>query len=193
MKKLILAGMILLLTWSCNETTNKNQSKVATLAPDEPTLVTVGNFLAKAPELVGKPVTIKGTADHICKGDGKKLFIISTEEEGRVKVVTGENMAAFNSENEGLDFVVNGLVDEVVVDEAYLLEWEEEIKAGIEENKHLGGGAPMTEEEKAAGKHAEEDPGMEQINGYRQEMAEKGVNKLSFFSIVCTSYTVEKE
>jgi hypothetical protein len=193
MKKLLFAVMMLMLGWSCNQTSNKDQSKVATLAPDEPTLVTVGNFLTKAPELVGKPVTIKGTADHICKGDGKKLFIISTEEEGRVKVVTGENMAAFNSENEGLDFVVNGIVDEVVVDEAYLLEWEEEIKAGIEEAKHLGGGAPMTEEEKAAGKHKEEDPGLEQINGYRQEMAELGVNKLSFFSIVCTSYTVEKE
>jgi hypothetical protein len=193
MKKLLFAGMILMLTWSCNQTSNKDQSKVPTLAPDEPVLVTVGNFLTKAPELVGKPVTIKGTADHICKGDGKKLFIISTEEEGRVKVVTGENMAAFNSENEGLDFVVNGIVDEVVVDEAYLLEWEEEIKAGIEEAKHLGGGAPMTEEEKVAGKHKEEDPGLEQIAGYRQEMAELGVKKLSFFSIVCTSYTVEKE
>lgn len=193
MKKILFAGMMLVMFWSCTQSPNKAQTKMASLAPDEPVLVTVGNFLTKAPDLVGKPVTIKGTADHICRGDGKKLFIISTTEEGRVKVVTGEDMAAFNSENEGLDFTVNGLVDEVVVDETYLLEWEQEIKAGIEEKKHLGGGAPMTPEEKAAGQHAEEDPGMEQINGYRQEMAEKGVNKLSFYSIVCTSYSVDKE
>ncbi len=193
MKKTFLAVLVIIAAFSCNNNSGSKQATKETILADEPVEVSVGNFLAKAPELVGKPVMIKGTADHICRGDGKKLFLISTTEEGRVKVVTGENMAAFNSENEGLDFVVNGLINEVVVDEAYLQNWEEEIKAGIEEEKHLGGGQPMTEEEKAAGKHKESDPGMEQIDEYRQEMADKGVNKLCFYSIVCTSYQVVKE
>lgn len=193
MKKTFLAVLVILAAFSCNSNSGSKQTTKESILADEPVEVSVGNFLAKAPELVGKPVVIKGTADHICHGDGKKLFLINTEQEGRVKVVTGENMPAFNVENEGLDFVVNGIIDEVVVDEAYLQKWEEEIKAGIEEEKHLGGGQPMTEEEKAAGMHKESDPGMEQIDAYRQEMAEKGVNKLCFYSIVCSSYQVVKE
>ncbi|MDP3445110.1 MAG: hypothetical protein Q8T08_19800, partial [Ignavibacteria bacterium] len=153
---------------------------------------TVGNFKEKAGELVGKLVTIKGTADHICKEDGKKLFLIDTETEGRVKVVTGEEVPAFNSEYEGFDFIVSGIVEETVIDEAYLLEWEEEIKAGIEEEKHLGGGRPMTAEEKEAGKHMP-DPAFEQVNNYRQMMADQGVDKLSFYSIVAVSYEVIEE
>lgn len=158
----------------------------------EAVVITVGNFNEKAGDLVGKLVTISGTADHICRSDGKKLFLISTEEEGRVKVTTGENMAAFNSENEGQDIIVTGIVEESVVDEAYLQEWEEEILAGIEETKHLGGGEPMTEEEKAAGHH-EEEAGKEQIANYRLLMKDRGVDKLSFYSITCTAYEIVKE
>ncbi len=193
MKKTFLAFVLLMAAFACSNSSNKTQTNTENLIPEEPVMVSVGNFLEKAPQLVGKPVTIKGTADHICHGDGKKLFLISTTEEGRVKVVTGENMAAFKVEDEGLDFIVTGILDEVVVDEAYLQKWEEEIKAGVEENKHLGGGQPMTEEEKAAGKHDEEDPGFNQIAAFRQEMADLGVNKLSFYSIVCTSYETVQE
>lgn len=154
--------------------------------------VTVGNFKEKAADLAGKLVTIKGTADHICRGDGRKMFLIDVEMPGRVKVVPNEDMAAFNSEQEGLDFIVTGIIEETYIDEAYLQEWEEEIKAGVDETKHLGGGEPMTDEEKEAGKHLD-DPASEQIAGYRQMMADQGTDKLFFYSIVCTSYEVIEE
>ncbi|MBS4056891.1 MAG: hypothetical protein KGZ82_06210 [Bacteroidales bacterium] len=191
MKRIFVVGLMAMFLYSCGgavktETPQTEETKAAAVE------LTVGNFKEKAGEYVGKEIMIKGTADHICKGDGKKLFLISTEEEGRVKVTTGENMAAFNTEYEGYDFVVTGIVEESIVDEAYLQEWETEIKAGIEEEKHLGGGEPMTAEEKEAGKH-EENSGLEQIAGYRQMMAEQGVSKLSFYSISCTSYEIVKE
>jgi len=154
--------------------------------------VTVGNFKEKAADLAGKLVTIKGTADHICRGDGRKLFLIDVEMPGRVKVVPNEDMAAFNTEQEGMDFIVTGIVEETYIDEAYLQEWEEEIKAGVDENKHLGGGEPMTEEEKEAGQHLD-DSAIEQIAGYRQMMIDQGTDKLFFYSIICTSYEVIKE
>jgi hypothetical protein len=189
MKRFFAIALTALIFASCSQAPQQTEQATQETAPVE---ITVGNFTSKAGELVGQLVTISGTADHICKGDGRKLFLISTEEEGRVKVTSGENMAAFNSEEEGYDFVITGIVEETVVDEAYLQEWEEELQAGVEEEKHLGGGEPMTEAEKEAGHHME-DPGFEQIAKYRQMMAEQGVSSLSFYSIACTEYKVIKE
>ncbi|MCK9450722.1 MAG: hypothetical protein M0Q90_03445 [Bacteroidales bacterium] len=190
MKKIMLFGIIALLFSACTNT-GKSPAETTLVAEksDEPILITVGSFESKAAELVGETVTIRGTADHICKHDGKKLFLIDTEEEGRVKITSGEGVPAFNSDYEGYDFVVTGYVDEMIVDDEYLREWEEEVIEGIDETRHLGGGKPMTEQERAAGVHLD-DPAMEQIAAYREEMKELGVDKLSFYSIECTSFEV---
>jgi hypothetical protein len=193
MKKLMLFGMIALLFSACtNDPKPAIENTEVTEKSNEPVMITVGSFESKAADLVGETVTITGTADHICKHDGKKLFLIDTEEEGRVKITSGEGVPAFNTDYEGYDFVVTGYVDEMIVDEEYLLEWEEEVIAGIDETRHLGGGQPMTEEERAAGVHLD-DPAMEQIAAYREEMKELGTDKLSFYSIVCTSFDVIDE
>lgn len=185
--------MIALLFSACsNSPKPAAETTEVTEKSNEPVMITVGSFESKAADLVGETVTITGTADHICKHDGKKLFLIDTEEEGRVKVTSGEGVPAFNTDYEGYDFVVTGYVDEMIVDEEYLLEWEEEVIAGIDETRHLGGGQPMTEEERAAGVHLD-DPAMEQIAAYREEMKELGTDKLSFYSIVCTSFDVIDE
>ena len=172
-----------------NQTETTVENAAQTRVAEEPIVITVGSFDEKAAELVGKEVIITGTTDHICKHDGKKLFLIDVEEEGRVKITSGEGVPAFNSEYEGYDFKIIGIVDEMIVDEEYLREWEEEVIAGIDETRHLGGGEPMTEEERAAGVHLD-DPAMEKISDYREMMAEEGTDKLSFYSIVCTSFEV---
>jgi hypothetical protein len=193
MKKLMLFGMIALLFSACsNSPKPAAETTEVTEKSNEPVMITVGSFESKAADLVGETVTITGTADHICKHDGKKLFLIDTEEEGRVKVTSGEGVPAFNTDYEGYDFVVTGYVDEMIVDDEYLREWEEEVIEGIDETRHLGGGQPMTEEERAAGVHLD-DPAMEQITAYREEMKELGVDRLSFYSIVCTSFDVIDE
>lgn len=192
MKKLVALSFVAALFFACSSNPKPETTYDANANAENPVEVTVGNFNEKAPGLVDKLVTIKGTADHICKGDGKKLFLIDIETEGRVKVETGEDMPAFNNELEGFDFIITGIVDETVIDEAYLQEWEEEIKAGIEETKHLGGGQALTEEEKAAGEHHDDDP-FEQITKYRAMMADQGVDKLSFYAITAVSYEVIEE
>jgi hypothetical protein len=190
MKRIFLMAVAALFFVACQNQTEKTVEKtVEAEVVEGPIVITVGSFDTKAGELVGKEVVITGTADHICKHDGKKLFMIDVNEEGRVKVTTGEGLPAFNSEYEGYDFKVTGIVDEMIVDEEYLREWEEEVIAGIDETRHLGGGEPMTEEERAAGVHLD-DPAMEQIANYREMMAEQGTDKLSFYSIVCTDFEV---
>lgn len=193
MKKYFLISVLALFMASCGNAPKPDTNEQANAAVETPTEVTVGNFKEKAGGLVDKLVVIKGTADHICKHDGKKLFLIDTLSEGRVKVVTGDDMAAFNSELEGFDFVVTGLVEETVVDEAYLQEWEEEIKAGIEEKKHLEGGKKGEAEAEAEDDHHSDESAFESINNYRKMMAEQGVTKLSFYNIKAVSYEVIKE
>jgi len=190
MKKFFLMAVVAIFFVACqNQTETTVENAAQTRVAEEPIVITVGSFDEKAAELVGKEVIITGTTDHICKHDGKKLFLIDVEEEGRVKITSGEGVPAFNSEYEGYDFKIIGIVDEMIVDEEYLREWEEEVIAGIDETRHLGGGEPMTEEERAAGVHLD-DLAMEKISDYREMMAEEGTDKLSFYSIVCTSFEV---
>jgi hypothetical protein len=166
------------------------KSDKAQQADEQITEVTVGNFKTMAAELVGKTVVIRGTADHICKHDGKKLFLIDVNSEGRVKVVTGDDMAAFDAANEGLDFVVTGIVAETIVDEAYLKEWEEELLTEEAENPHLEDGQHKESEQED---HHSNEQAYKQIADYRQKMAELGVDKLSFYHIIAKSYEISKE
>ncbi|MBK9291946.1 MAG: hypothetical protein IPM52_10015 [Bacteroidetes bacterium] len=186
MKKLFFLMLLPFVVAACGG----QKSDKAQQTTEEIVEVTVGDFKTMAPELVGKTVVIRGTADHICKHDGKKLFLVDVNSEGRVKVVTGEDMAAFNAENEGLDFVVTGVVAETIVDEAYLKEWEEELKNEEVENKHLDGGQAVQGEQED---HHSNEEAYNQIASYRQQMAEKGVDKLSFYHIVAKSYEIVKE
>ncbi len=191
MKKIAFLSIAAALMMACSSNPKTDSSQTQTTEAKAPVEVTVANFEEKAPGLVNQMITIKGTADHICKHDGKKLFLVDTISDGRIKVVTGDDMAAFNSELEGYDFVVTGIIEETVVDEAYLQEWEEEIKAGLEEKKHLDGG--KNEQASAEAEHHEEESAFESINNYRKMMAERGVNKLSFYNIKAASYEVIKE
>ncbi|MDO8897192.1 MAG: hypothetical protein Q7V19_06035, partial [Bacteroidales bacterium] len=108
-----------------------------------------------------------------------------------------DDMAAFNTEQEGLDFVVTGIVAETYIDEDYLLEWEEELKAEVGSENALD-----CESEEPANKDGEEEEehehhsaeaAYEQITNYRKMMAEQGVDKLSFYHIVAVSYEVIQE
>lgn len=187
MKKLFGTLMIIGLMMACGTSQKPEQSD----AKEEVAVaVNVANFKEKAADLVGKLITIQGTADHICKHDGKKLFLIDVEMPGRVKIVTGEEMAAFNSELEGFDFIVTGIVAETIVDEAYLQEWEEELKAEAEvEEKHLDGEHGHGEGEEEDDHHSNEGA-YETIANYRQMMADEGVDHLSFYHVVAVSYEV---
>ncbi len=75
MKKLMLFGMIALLFSACsNSPKPAAETTEVTEKSNEPVMITVGSFESKAADLVGETVTITGTADHICKHDGKKTF-----------------------------------------------------------------------------------------------------------------------
>ncbi len=154
----------------------------------------LSNFNDKAESLIGKQVILNGMIDHVCKHGGQKMFIVNENGDARIKITTGENMAAFNTELIGETLMVVGVIDEHRIDEEYLREWEEELIAGVDEDEeHSEKGEPLHMGEHGGEGNAEEteeNPEMKQINEYRQQIAESGKDYISFFSVTCIEYEV---
>jgi hypothetical protein len=180
MKNTILIIAIAMFAFACSS--NQTNDVVADQLTAE--VLTPANFDEKVADYVGMEVSVKGVIDHVCSHGGKKMFLADLEGPGRVRVNTGEDMAAFKADWEGSMVIATGTVDELVIDEAYLIEWEVELKeaaeAGEEEEGHEG-----CEYEAYT-----ESASYKQITRYREMMAEKGTDKLSFYSMTCTSYQI---
>lgn len=190
-KKLFLFAIVALFFAACNNTTTESgdQSKATEQQPEEIVMMTSMDFHTHPEDYVGKNVVIEGTAVHVCKHGGKRMFIIGDEtEEDRIQVKAGDNIDVFELELEGSDVTVKGVVDELRIDEPYLTEWENELKADNPESEmkiHRG---------EEGHEHDEGDPNAEyeQIAEYRQQMKEKGVDHLSFYSIIAKEYEEKK-
>ncbi len=187
---------LLFIAVSCQNSANKTESTVVVeqIGDDEIVVVPLANFSDDAEELVGKQIVLNGTVDHVCKHGGQKLFLVNEDAGARVKVVTGEDMAAFNTELEGESVMVVGVVDELRIDEDYLREWEEEVLAGIgpdegekSEKVHMGDGEGDHHDDE------EENADLKQIKKYREKIAESGKDYISFFSVICVDYEVDDD
>ncbi len=181
MKNLFLISLIILLLGACSSPTDAEKADKLEAVEH----FTPGNFADNAAEFVGKEMTVKGVIDHVCSHGGKKMFLVDMEQPGRIRINTGENMAAFKTEWEGSEVLAKGIVEEFVMDEAYLNEWEDELKAEAahtheEEEEHEG-----CEYESYTASNA-----FKQIERYREMMAEQGTDKLSFYSMTALSYDV---
>lgn len=205
-KKLFYLFMVLAVAVACNnQQPNAENSEVI----DEITELTVANFTEMAQTLAGKQIVIKGTVSHTCKHGGKRMFLIDEGTEESVKVEAGENIASFDAELEGSDVIVTGILTELIVDETYLNNWENEVMAEsgdeykIHDGNHEGehgeeteiaeGTEEGSEEDVAAEGETEEDhhgTDLEQIENLRNTLKESGKNHLSFYSINCISYEV---
>ena len=179
---------------SCGSGSDQKQKTENTEVP----ALTVANFDSLAGQYIGQEVQVEGLVDHVCRHSGKRMFLILPDAAGRVKVVTGDNIASFDVELEGTDVIVRGVVDELRVDEQYLTEWETELEdQEAIEAQEAGEPEPAGTEGHAEGVHSgmgeQADQGThteawEQIADYRAQIAasEKGYH--SFFSIICSEF-----
>lgn len=125
---------------------------------------------------------------HVCKHGGKRMFIIGTDPENRIQVKAGDAISSFVETLEGSDVVIHGFVDELRIDEAYLTQWENELKADNPESDlkiHRGEEGHDHDE---GDTHKE----YEQIEGYRTQMAEQNVDHLSYYSIIASECKEKK-
>ncbi len=178
----------------CDDKSKESQNSNNEIAvDDEVTTIKMANFDDKVGDYVGKKIEIKGTVDHICKHGGQKLFVVSETSDARVKVTPDEEIAAFNAELEGDEIVIIGIVEEQRIDEAYLREWEEEIKAGSDMSDDKGEGVHLGGKVEKGGEHSDIAEEMEKVNNLREMIKESGTDHLSFYSILCTDYDVVKD
>lgn len=183
-KKLIPLVLIVSLFVACS-----TQEKKAEAAPVKAEVVklTVDDFYGKAPELANKEVQITGTIVHVCKHGGKRAHIIGTDPEVKVKLQCTEEVAKFEREAEGNDVLATGTVDALIIDEAYLNNWEEEIKKSGESNKNLHDGHKKDHEGMT-----EQEENLAKIASYRKELKESGKEKLEYYSVKLKSYEIKK-
>ena len=179
LKKLSALILIALLVTACE----KKQ------ASEEVPQLTVAQIDADAAQYVGKKVSVTGTAVHVCKHGGKRLFVIGDTPEPRFKITAGEQVNSFDVALEGSDIVATGVVQEQKVDEAFLDNWENELsKSTKPEVGHEGTEHTTNEHGEAVEEHAEAAESLAQIKSMREELAETGKESLSFYSLECESF-----
>lgn len=117
-KKLLFLAVITLMVAACNNAGNNGEGDT----------MTVGQLLEQAENLVDQTVMVEGTVLHVCQHGGKRLFIKDAEG-NEIKVESGDNIPQFDATLEGTDIIVEAIVRELRIDEAYLQEWEAELAA----------------------------------------------------------------
>jgi len=173
MEKLHLAGLVLLtLMISCN-------SQKSAHTPEA--VIPVSEVLTRAPEFTNHMVQIEGMVVHVCRESGKRLFL----GEERFKVLASDKIGKFDVNLEGSDIAAIGYIREDKIDETYLDNWEKELSSGAEvqlkEEIHTGEAEARGEDESAITTQ------LNQIKGYREEIAASEKGYISFYSLEVVS------
>lgn len=171
MKKVLLVVSFLAVIFSCADA-SKKKDKEAVDVNDIP-MIALADFEEKAGEWVAKEVQVQGIVDHVCKHGGKKILLVNDDADIHV-----ESETRFDDSLMGSEITVKGIVTEFRVDEAYLLQKEED---------HI-----QSHKEGADSKEVY-DQKMEHLQAYRDLMKEEGVEHLSYYSLDYVSHEIIKE
>lgn len=148
------------------------------------TVFTVDSLLASADQLVGKIITVEGDCSHLCTHSGKKLFLAGSADSVTIRA---QSEKPFRQECINKKVSVTGKMIEERIDEAYLVNWENEIKADTA--SHDG----CETEKKAVGQKGVGDAD-ERIANFRNRIAEEkaktGKDYLAFYHIETKNYRV---
>lgn len=136
MKKQILFSLALagaLALASCGNGTN-TAGTAATAESSSATAKTmdVDSLLTSAETLVDKPIVVEGICTHICSKGGGKLFMMGSDDTRTIRVEAGEKIGRFTQEVVNNIVTISGILREQRIDEAYLSQWEEQVKTQTE-------------------------------------------------------------
>ena len=176
MKSLSLSIAILLTfsLLSCNQQGKKNAEDAKNA---EVATVNIHELTTHASEYVGKTVQFTGIVDHVCKVDGKKMFLIGENQEDRIKVTTGEKLPPFKVEMEGSTVEVTGIVKELKIDETYLSTMEQ----GLEKTSEKQMGVEGSHEKENKETEQMEQPN--QLKALREQLEKSGEDHISIYSV----------
>ena len=192
-KKLTIALAIVVMTLigtSCGNKQQKSASE-ATTEQAASSALEIDSLLANAENLAGQEVTIEGVCTHACKHGAKKIFLMGSDDTQVIRVEAG-TLGAFDPKCVNSIVRVTGTLKEQRIDEAYLQNWEAQLKAQAAE-KHGTGEAGCDSEKKARGETANSPEA--RIADFRAKIADRkaetGKEYLSFYFMEADSYEVE--
>ena len=173
---------------SCGNAKKQSQSaeQVATVA------LSIDEVMAKAADLVDQTVTIEGVCTHTCSHGAKKMFLVGSDDSKTLRIEAGE-LGAFDTKVVNNNVTVKGILKEERIDEAYLVDWENRVKANTQEHHGDGEGGCDTEKN-ARGETANTEEG--RIADFRAKIAAEkaatGKEYLSFYHVVAESYEINE-
>ena len=154
--------------------------------------LSIDDVMAKAAELVDQKVVIEGVCTHTCSHGAKKMFLVGSDDSKTLRVEAGE-LGAFDTKVVNNMVTVNGTLKEERIDEAYLVDWENRLKANTQEHHGDGEGGCDTEKN-ARGETANTEEG--RIADFRAKIAAEkaatGKEYLSFYHVVAESYEINE-
>ncbi len=161
---------------------------------DKAEAVTLQTLLQDGSQYVGKTVTFSGKAIHVCSRSGMKLFMEVPGTEQTFRVNSTRELGKFPRTCNNNQVEITGTVEESRIDEAFLKNWEAQIKAHTDE--HHGEGEEGCEAENSATK-ATGNTTAKRIAGFRKRIAERnekeGKNYLSFYHVKAINYHIVKQ
>ena len=192
-KKLSIAIALLAVAVIGTSCGNKQQKSSSDTTTEQTTssALEIDSLLANAENLAGKEVTIEGVCTHTCKHGAKKIFLMGSDDTQVIRVEAG-TLGAFDPKCVNSIVRVTGTLKEQRIDEAYLQNWEEQLKAQAAE-KHGIGEAGCDTEKKARGETANTPEA--RIADFRAKISDRkassGKEYLSFYFMEANSYEVE--
>lgn len=146
-----------------------------------------------ASQFLGKTITFSGKTVHVCGHSGMKMFFEIPGSKSTFEVKSTEKLGKFSRRCNNHNVKVVGVVEESRIDEAFLKDWEKQVKAKTAEQH--GTEDEGCESEKAA-KQEKGNSTVERIADFRKRIAKRnkkeGKNYLSFYHVTALSYEILK-
>ena len=193
-RKLTIVVALMAITFIGTACGNKQQKSAseATTEQSASSALGIDSLLANAESLAGQEVTIEGVCTHTCKHGAKKIFLMGSDDTQVIRVEAG-TLGAFDPKCVNSIVRVTGILKEQRIDEAYLQNWEAQLKAQTAE-KHGTGESGCDTEKKARGETATTPEA--RIADFRAKIADRkaktGKEYLSFYFMEANSYEVEQ-
>lgn len=199
MKSLFFAMVAILMALASSSCGSKsgNQSTIAATATTDaiPLVLTIDELMESADSLNGQEVIVEGVCTHVCQHGGKKIFLMGDDDKVTLRCEANETVGKFNPDVVNNQVQVSGVLIEDRIDEAYLVAWEERLKADAEEKHGETKEAGCETEKKNRGETVEANTPEKRIASFRERIAkrqaEEGKDYLSFYHLNANQYEVK--
>lgn len=193
MKKYVVLVVALMAMVNFNSCGNKQQKQHDEASEQLTGAIDVDSLLAAADSLSGQEVTVEGVCTHICKHGGRKIFLMGSDDTQTIRIEAGK-VGKFDQKCVNSLVKVTGMLVEQRVDEAYLENWENQLKAATAEKHGDSDAAGCSTEKQARGETANSPE--QRIADFRKKIAARkardGKEYLSFYYVEANNYEIQE-